>query len=315
LCAGIRLDPIDKEAAMITLTTQSYANTSSEPSAYFLGVPTIVRATAQTTNGAFGLVEHLAIPPGFASPYHTHRLEDEAFYVLEGELAFVNAGRWTVAPAGTYVFGARNVPHGFKVIGDAPARMLLISSPGGFEQFIMELSEAAPALPDMARLLAAAARYQIDIHGPLPAAPDGLAGAAARSVDLKRLNDRWIQAFNERDWETERAIRTPDFQAYLSGAPEPLDAAAWSAFLVAFTKAFPDSRITVAASISEGDMVATRWSLTGTHRGEFQGIAPTGRTISFSGIEYNRVVNSRFVEHWSMFDQAALLRQIGAMPA
>jgi steroid delta-isomerase-like uncharacterized protein len=313
LCAGIRLDAIDKEMAMTTQTTEAHANTSAEP-AYFLGVPTIVRATAQTTNGAFGLVEHLAIPPGFASPYHTHRLEDEAFYVLEGELAFVSAGRWTAAPAGSYVYGPRNVPHGFKVIGNAPARMLLMTTPGGFERFIVELSEAAPAAPDMSRLLAAAARYQIDIHGPLPEEPEGLARRATPTADLKRLNHQWVQAFNERDWEMERAIRTPDFQAYLSGAPEPLGAEAWSAFLAAFTEAFPDARITIDASIAEGDMVATRWSLTGTHQGEFQGIAPTGRTVRFSGIEYNRVVDGRFVEHWSMFDNLALLRQIGAMP-
>jgi predicted ester cyclase len=58
--------------------------------------------------------------------------------------------------------------------------------------------------------------------------------------------------------------------------------------------------------------VATRWQLTGTHQGDFQGIAPTGRTIAFSGLEFNRVVEGRIVEHWSMFDNLALLRQIGA---
>ena len=300
---------------MITRAIQAHVNTSAEPPAYFLGVPTIVRATRQTTNGAFGLIEHLAMPPGFASPYHTHRLEDEAFYVLDGALAFVCDGGWTVAEAGTYVFGPRNVPHGFKVIGNAPARMLLMSTPGGFEQFVVELSEAAPASPDMARLLAAAARYQIDIHGPLPEAPDELAGPATQTGDLKHLNLRWVEAFNERDWERERAIRTPDFRAYLSGAPEPLDSKAWSAFLTAFTAGFPDSRITVEASISEGDMVATRWNLTGTHQGDFLGIAPTGTAVRFSGVEYTRVVDGRFAEHWSMFDNVALLRQIGALPA
>ena len=152
---------------MITERLQVHVNTADEPPIYFLGLPTILIATAQTTNGAFGLVENL-MPPGFASPYHTHHLEDEAFYVLEGNMAFVCDGRWTLAGPGTYVFGPRNIPHGFKVIGDAPARLLLLCAPGGFEQFVSDMSEPAPAAPDMAKLMAVAAKYQIDIHGPLP---------------------------------------------------------------------------------------------------------------------------------------------------
>ena len=147
---------------------QPHVSPADQPPVYFLGLPTVVRATAQTTNGAFGLVDQWMMPPGFASPYHTHRQEDEAFYVLEGKLAFVCDGRWTIAGPGTYVFGPRNIPHGFKVVSDGPARMLLLCMPGGFEQFIVELSEPAPAPPDMARLVAVAAKYNIEIHGPLP---------------------------------------------------------------------------------------------------------------------------------------------------
>jgi quercetin dioxygenase-like cupin family protein len=152
---------------MTTQGLQPHVNTADEPPVYFLGLPTILRATSETTDGAFGLVEQV-MPPGFASPYHTHSLEDEAFYVLEGEMAFVCDGKWTDARAGTYVFGPRNIPHGFKVVGEAPARMLLLCAPGGFAQFVVEMSERAPAPPDMAKLIALAAKYRIDIHGPLP---------------------------------------------------------------------------------------------------------------------------------------------------
>ena len=152
---------------MITDALQPYSNTSDAPPTYFLGLPTLLRATRQTTNGAFGLVEQL-VPPGFTSPYHTHHLEDEAYYVLEGELAFVCGGQWTPAKAGTLDYGPRNIPQGFKVVGDAPARLLLLCAPGGFEQFVVDMSEPAPAPPDMAKLMAVAAKYQIDIHGPLP---------------------------------------------------------------------------------------------------------------------------------------------------
>lgn len=132
--------------------------------------------------------------------------------------------------------------------------------------------------------------------------------------DLKRLNHRWIEAFNQRDWATEKAVRTPDFRAYLSGAPQPLNAEGWDGFMVAFTTAFPDSRISIDACIAEGDTVASRWTLTGTHRGEFQGIPPSGRTFTISGIEFNRVAGDRIAEHWAIFDNLAMLQQIGAIP-
>ena len=152
---------------------QPHVSLATDPYMYFLGFPTRLRATRETTNGAFGLVESWMMPPGFASPYHTHRVEDEAFYLLEGQMAFVCGGEWTVAGPGTFVFGPRNIPHGFKVVGDAPARLLLLCTPGGFEQFVLELSDAAPAPPDMAKLVEVAAKFQIEIHGQLPDGPQG----------------------------------------------------------------------------------------------------------------------------------------------
>jgi quercetin dioxygenase-like cupin family protein len=156
---------------MITEDLQPYANTADQAPIYFLGLPTILRATADKTNGAFGLVENV-MPPGFASPYHVHRLEDEAFYVVEGEMAFVCGGQWTMAGPGTFVFGPRNIPHGFKVLGVAPARLLLLCVPGGFTQFVVEMSEPTSAPPDMAKLMAVASKYSIEILGSLPEQPD-----------------------------------------------------------------------------------------------------------------------------------------------
>jgi len=304
--------PNQKEIPMIAGTLQPHVSTTTETPVYFLGLPTRVIETAEKTNGAFGMIENV-MPAGFASPYHTHHLEDEAFYVLEGQLAVLCGEDWTLAGPGTYVFGPREIPHGFRVVGDAPARMLLLCAPGGFAQFVVDLSEKAPAPPDMAKLMAVAAKYQVDILGPLPETPRDLTQQANASRELKHLNHRWIQAFNERDWETERAVRSPKFEAHLSGAAEPLDNDAWSGFMVAFTAAFPDSRITIEACIVEGDAVSTRWSLVGTHQGDFQGIPATGRRVTFTGLEFNRVVDGHFVEHWSMFDNLALLRQLGAL--
>jgi mannose-6-phosphate isomerase-like protein (cupin superfamily) len=156
----------------MTITQQTAFSSTREDAAFrFLGVPTLMRATAETTNGAFGLMEHWEMPVGFASPYHTHHREDESFYVLEGEMAFVCGGKWLKAGPGTFVYGPREIPHGFKVVGNSPARMLLMCNPAGFEGFVLEQTTPIaepPSPPDMAKLMTLAAKYGIDIHGPLP---------------------------------------------------------------------------------------------------------------------------------------------------
>ena len=303
---------------MTTLQQLPYLNTREDAAFRFLGVPTLVRSTADTTNGAFGLIESWEMPPGFASPYHTHHREDESFYVMEGQMAFVVDGKWHMAGAGTFVYGPRELAHGFKVIGNSPARMLLMCNPAGFEGFVLAQQTPIaepPSPPDMGKLLMLAAQYEIDVHGPLPESPADLEADGTPAEDLKRLNHRWIQAFNERDWKTESAVRAANFRARLSGINQPLDAAGWDGFMRAFTSAFPDARIAIKSCIAEGDTVVSRWTLTGTHQGEFQGIPATGRTVAFGGIEINRVVGGKIVEHECNFDNLAMLQQIGALPS
>jgi quercetin dioxygenase-like cupin family protein len=156
---------------MIAQQVQPFVNTRDGEPLQFLNLPTLIRATGDATGGAFGLVEQWNIPPGFASPYHTHHREDEAFYVLDGEMAFVCGGQWMTAGAGAFVFGPRGIAHGFKVQGATPARMLLLCAPGGFERFVLEMSEPSgtPASPpDLSKLVVVAQQYGIEIHGPLP---------------------------------------------------------------------------------------------------------------------------------------------------
>ena len=62
-------------------------------------------------------------------------------------MAFVCDGKWLTAGPGDFVFGPKNIPHGFKVTGTTPAQMLLLVSPGGFERFTKNLSEPAGTLP------------------------------------------------------------------------------------------------------------------------------------------------------------------------
>jgi quercetin dioxygenase-like cupin family protein len=144
------------------------------PALWFLSTLTFVKATAKQTGNAFGLIEQLA-PVGPGSPYHVHRAEDEAFYVLEGQLEFISGERRFTGGPGSYVFLPRDIPHGFRIVGTSLARFLVLTTPGGFEGFVMEMGRPAlsltlpaPSPPDMDKLVAVAAKYRIEILGPLP---------------------------------------------------------------------------------------------------------------------------------------------------
>src|SRR3954451_11023960 len=129
----------------------------------------------------------------------------------------------------------------------------------------------------------------------------------------KAVSRRWIDVFNDRDDAAEADIRAPDYVAYAPASlePDPLGSEAWTRFLAGFVEGFPDLRLTVEDAVGEGDLVAQRVGFTGTHTGEFQGLPPTHRKVSFSGLELNRFVDGRVAEHWFQLDALALLQQVG----
>ena len=99
------------QTQMTAREQRPYVNTREDSAVRFLGIPTVMRSTGETTNGAFGLIEHLMIPPGWASPYHTHHLEDERFTSSkEKQHSSAVAIRLKAGP-GAYIFRtSRNPP-------------------------------------------------------------------------------------------------------------------------------------------------------------------------------------------------------------
>lgn len=75
-----------------------------------------------------------------------------------------------------------------------------------------------------------------------------------------------------------------------------------------------DPQWTIHEAIAEDDLVVLRWSLTGTHRGEFLGIPPTGKTFVFRGIDMYRIQDSKIAEHWNVVDMLGFCQQVGALP-
>jgi mannose-6-phosphate isomerase-like protein (cupin superfamily) len=145
---------------------------------WFLGTLMTVKAGREQTRGGFTLIEQIS-PLGFAAPPHVHDAEEEAFYVLEGQLQVTCGDQtWTVNSGG-FVLLPRGIPHAFSVIGGAGAagaKLLQISSPAGFEQFAAEAGEPAPSLtlppsgqPNIPKLLAAMTKYGKRMAGAPPA--------------------------------------------------------------------------------------------------------------------------------------------------
>ena len=83
----------------------------------------------------------------------------------------------------------------------------------------------------------------------------------------------------------------------------------------AYRAAFPDLRYTVEDQLAEGDMVASRWTARGTHRGELMGIAPTGNEFEVTGITIHRFAEGKIQEEWWNWDAMGLMQQLGAIPA
>ena len=99
----------------------------------------------------------------------------------------------------------------------------------------------------------------------------------------------------------------------LPGMPSGLEGV--KRVIAAYRAAFPDVHLTIEELVAEGDKVADRWSWTGTHKGEFMGIAPTGKRVSVAGITIMRIADGKIAEIRSASDQLDLMKQLGAVAA
>lgn len=80
-------------------------------------------------------------------------------------------------------------------------------------------------------------------------------------------------------------------------------------------EAFPDIRFTIVEQIAEGDKVVTHWSATGTHKAEFKGIPATGKKVTFTAMDIDRIINGKATECWTNVDELSLMQQLGVIPA
>lgn len=125
-----------------------------------LGELVHVKVSAQDSAGALSIFE-ITSPPGSGPPLHVHTREDEAYVVLEGEYEFQIGEQRVRATRGATLFSPRNVPHTFANLTDLPARLLVMTTPGGFENFFLDIHNAGASGP----LTPVDAERIIETHG------------------------------------------------------------------------------------------------------------------------------------------------------
>lgn len=137
--------------------------------------------------------------------------------------------------------------------------------------------------------------------------------AANRLIGRRVLLELWGAG----KLEVADALYAPDYVDHVGRGPETSRVVGPQGIKQAvrlFRTAFPDLHYVVEEEMAEHDLVWTRFSATGTHLGPFLGAAPTGKTITYTGMDLNRIADGGIVESWVNYDALALLQQVGLVP-
>ena len=126
----------------------------------------------------------------------------------------------------------------------------------------------------------------------------------------KAIVRRWIEELNKRNLAVLDELIAPDFfhPTHQLRGPE-----GYKQFMVMFSNAFPDWHETIEGIIAEGDKVWHRFKCTGTHKGEFYGLAPTSKKVSWTGVNFWRIVDGKVVEKEGVYDQLDFYKQLGVI--
>jgi steroid delta-isomerase-like uncharacterized protein len=123
------------------------------------------------------------------------------------------------------------------------------------------------------------------------------------------------QVWNEGRTDLVAEFFTEDYVQHIAGQPTQAGYELVQQGAASSRAAYPDFRLSIDDQVAEGDSVAARWTMTGTHQGEFYGIPATGKQVSQSGTTFYRLENGRIAEIWFLGDMMGLMQQLGVIPA
>ncbi|MDR7543239.1 MAG: ester cyclase [Armatimonadota bacterium] len=124
------------------------------------------------------------------------------------------------------------------------------------------------------------------------------------------------EVFNRGNTARVDELLAPDFverEALPPGMPRSREGV--KLLVAALRGAFPDFKATIDDIVAEGDNVVIRQTWTGTQRGEFMGVPPTGKRVSFGVSDILRIAGGKCVEHWGQMDGMGMMQQLGAIPS
>lgn len=130
----------------------------------------------------------------------------------------------------------------------------------------------------------------------------------------KQVIHQVFESYTQQNMEKAEKLYSPKHIFHFPGAP-PMDWNIHKQFIVGLSKAFPDLHFKVEDLLTEGDKVAYRLTVSGTHKGEFQGIPPTDRKLSFTSMGISNIVDGKVAEDWVDADTMGLMQQLGVIPS
>ncbi len=124
----------------------------------------------------------------------------------------------------------------------------------------------------------------------------------------------FAEVVNGRNFDLLSELCTEDYVYHGPGGVDLRGVGELQKMIEGYVTAFPDLHMAVEQMVVEGDLISTRWRVTGTHDGPLDKIEPTGKKIDISGQVIMRFEGPKIAEEWESFDEMAMLQQIGAMP-
>jgi predicted ester cyclase len=131
------------------------------------------------------------------------------------------------------------------------------------------------------------------------------------SADNKAAVRACFENASQGDFDALDEILAPD---YVLHPEEVRGRDGLQAMVEGYRNALSGLQVTIDQQFTEGDYVATRFTISGTHDGDLMGTPPTGKPVAFTGITISRCEGGRIVEEWEITDAVGLLRQVGAIP-
>jgi len=133
--------------------------------------------------------------------------------------------------------------------------------------------------------------------------------------DIQKLANSVSELWSTGNSNLVRQVYTDNCVRYDPNSPDGIRGTdAMTTYVGQLRTAYPDFRAEVREAVSEGNFAAFHWNCTGTHKGDFFGIAPTGKRVNVSGVSLCRIQNGKISEERSFFDRLGLMEQLGVAP-